>query len=97
MVDDYHDLSYLDKPTCPHCERELGVAPGMGGLAFKCARHGKFDTAAFEANALDVMQRRQTDTSAGGSIMQLAPLAVVLLPFAAGQYISQKVAQLAQN
>ena len=55
-VPDHEPLPEDERPVCPYCERRLGVAPGYGSLAWKCARHGTFPAATFEANILRAMQ-----------------------------------------
>lgn len=89
-LDDYHALDYLDKPLCPYCERELGVAPGgpqLGSISFKCTRHGRFPHTEFEANPLDVMKRRDS----GPGIDDMVGALLLIVPFLAARALASKL------
>lgn len=90
-LDDYVALDHLDKPHCPHCDRELGTAPGMGGIAFKCVQHGKFHTSEFEANPLDVMSRRMEGTSSTDAILTALPVVFLAAGINAVHRLGQRI------
>lgn len=69
-----------ERPECPYCERSLGVAPGHGGLAWKCIQHGTFPASEFEPNILRAMQ---ADVEDGGGptifdALMVLPLALFI-------------------
>lgn len=70
----------FERPTCPHCERELGTAPGHGAIVWKCVQHGTFPASEFDANILDAMQQTVEETG-GPGIGTAIIVVLVALPF----------------
>ena len=73
----------FERPACPYCDRELGTAPGHGGIAWKCPAHGTFPAAEFDANPLDAMQQTAEESGPPSTIEAALALVVYGIPLLA--------------